>query len=84
MPLVEIPKSRMADVWPKVGNPVFPASGRRCLSGLLQAPQHLKLISQSQGPSGFAFLAMSAFASKEQGASLVLFTLTLALELSPF
>lgn len=27
---------------------------------------------------------MSAFASKEQGASLVLFTLTLVLELSPF
>lgn len=52
MPLVEMPKSRMADVLPKVGNPVFPASGCRCLSGLLQAPQHLKLISQSQEQGG--------------------------------
>lgn len=84
MSLVEMQKSRTADVRPKVANPVFLASGCRCLSGLLQAPQHLKLISQSQGPSGCAFLAMSGFASKEQGASLVLFTLTLALELSPF
>lgn len=83
MPLIEMQKSRMADVRPKVGNPVFLASGCRCLFGLLQAPQHLKLISQSQGPSGCAFLAMSAFASKEQARGFVSLVHP-DLELSPF
>lgn len=51
---------------------------------LLQAAPHVQLICQSQGPSLCAFLAESAFASKEQGALLVLFTQPVGLELSPF